>query len=138
MHAPRITARSVREPAAHGAPHEGGREIEIPVDLSTIPIFARAGAVVPSRRVVQYTDQEPLRELILKVYPGSGGGAFYHDDGRSGEHRNGEYGLERYETASTTRGRSIGLVERDGSDQHLPGRYRFVIHGVRRGPIMAG
>jgi alpha-glucosidase (family GH31 glycosyl hydrolase) len=36
-----------------------------------LPVFARAGAVVPSQKTLQYTDQRALDTLQLRVFPGS-------------------------------------------------------------------
>jgi alpha-glucosidase (family GH31 glycosyl hydrolase) len=74
---------------------EGGRETERPVDLATMPLWVRAGAVVPMGPVRQYVD-EPVDEsgesaITLVVYPGvSGRSTWYEDDGRSFAYRRGE------------------------------------------------
>jgi hypothetical protein len=74
---------------------EGGREIERAVDLTTMPLWVRAGAVMPMGPVRQYVD-EPVDEtsdpaLTLAVYPGaSGRSTWYEDDGRSFAYRKGE------------------------------------------------
>ena len=57
------------------------------------------------------TDQKPLDELILNVYPGSGGGAFYHDDGRSDEHRKGEYAWQSKSYSSNASSRRSLQIE---------------------------
>ena len=137
---PGATTRKLRLPEgdwygfADGALSRGGCEIEIPVDLSTIAVFARAGAVIPTRRVVQYTDQKPLDELILNVFPGSGGGEFYHDDGRSYDYHAGGFMHERYETVAKGATGTIRVVARDGSDAFVPKRYTIVFRGLRRAP----
>jgi alpha-glucosidase/alpha-D-xyloside xylohydrolase len=68
----------------------GGREVDRPVDLETMPLYVRAGAVVPHDPVRQYTS-EPVREpATLVVYPGADGRArLYEDDGVSFDHELG-------------------------------------------------
>ena len=62
----------------------GGRTIQRPVDLATMPIYARAGAIIPVDPVRQYT-QEPLSApTTLHVCPGANGEfTLYDDDGIS-------------------------------------------------------
>ena len=56
--------------------HEGGREITRNVDLSTMPIYVRAGAVLPTGPVRQYTAEKVDGPLTLTVFPGAGGSGF--------------------------------------------------------------
>jgi alpha-glucosidase/alpha-D-xyloside xylohydrolase len=70
---------------------EGGREIDRPVDLGTLPLFVRAGAVVPIGPVRQYTDEPSDDPLTLVAYPGaSGTTTFYEDDAKSFAYRGGD------------------------------------------------
>ena len=62
----------------------GGKWIERPVDLATMPIYARAGAIVPLDPVRQYTSQPTDKPTTLNVYPGADGEfVMYDDDGAS-------------------------------------------------------
>lgn len=73
-----------------GAKLAGGRWIERPVDLATMPIYARAGAVVPLDPVRQYTGQSVDGPTTLRVYPGANGAfTLYDDDGHSTGYRDG-------------------------------------------------
>jgi alpha-glucosidase (family GH31 glycosyl hydrolase) len=63
---------------------DGGREIDRAVDLETIPLYVRAGAVVPMGPVKQFVDEQVDAPLTLVVYPGADGAStVYEDDGRS-------------------------------------------------------
>jgi alpha-glucosidase/alpha-D-xyloside xylohydrolase len=71
---------------------DGGREIERAVDLATMPLYVRGGAVVPVGPVRQYTDEPVDVPLTLVVYPGAdGAGSYYEDDGHSFAYRQGEW-----------------------------------------------
>jgi alpha-glucosidase (family GH31 glycosyl hydrolase) len=73
-------------------PVEGGREIDREVDLATMPLYARAGAILPLGPVKQYTDEPVDGPLTLVVYPGANGAAtVYEDDGKTFEHRRGAF-----------------------------------------------
>jgi alpha-glucosidase/alpha-D-xyloside xylohydrolase len=69
--------------------HSGGRTISRDVDLATMPIFVRAGAIVPFDPVRQYVAQ-PIREpTTLRVYTGANGEyTLYEDDGISQDYLN--------------------------------------------------
>jgi alpha-glucosidase/alpha-D-xyloside xylohydrolase len=71
---------------------QGGTEIKRVVDLATMPLYVRAGAIVPMGPVMQYTDEIADPPLEITVYSGADG-AFdiYEDDGRSFEYKRGEW-----------------------------------------------
>jgi alpha-glucosidase/alpha-D-xyloside xylohydrolase len=71
---------------------EGGREIVRPVDLETMPLYVRAGAILPLGPVKQSVDEPVDGPLEIAVYPGSSGSfLLYEDDGRSFNYRKGEW-----------------------------------------------
>jgi alpha-glucosidase/alpha-D-xyloside xylohydrolase len=71
---------------------EGGREVPRKVDLETIPVYVRAGAVVPMGPVKQYTWEKVDAPLTVWVHPGADGAfSWYEDDGTSFNFRNGEF-----------------------------------------------
>jgi alpha-glucosidase/alpha-D-xyloside xylohydrolase len=70
----------------------GGREIERPVDLATMPLYARAGAIIPMGPVKQYTSEVAAGPLTVTVYPGADGAfALFEDDGTSFDYRHGAW-----------------------------------------------
>ncbi|HEV2456034.1 MAG TPA: TIM-barrel domain-containing protein, partial [Verrucomicrobiae bacterium] len=69
---------------------EGGKWVDRPVDLATLPIYVRAGAIIPLDPVRQYTAQPVTRPTTLRVYPGADGTfTLYDDDGKSLDYRDG-------------------------------------------------
>lgn len=62
----------------------GQQWVERPVDLATMPIYVRAGAVIPLDPVRQYLAQPVTEPTMLRVYSGADGTfTLYDDDGRS-------------------------------------------------------
>jgi len=62
----------------------GGREVKKIVDLATIPLYVRAGAIIPFGPVTQYTAEPTDSRLTVVVYPGEDGDyVLYEDDGLS-------------------------------------------------------
>ncbi len=71
---------------------EGGREITRTVDLGTIPLYCRAGAIIPFGPIKQYTEEKIDSPLTLSIYPGADGQfSLYEDDGKTFNHRRGEF-----------------------------------------------
>jgi alpha-glucosidase/alpha-D-xyloside xylohydrolase len=71
---------------------QGGRAVTRSVDLGTIPLYVRAGAVIPTGPVRQYTAEKVDAPLLLTVYAGADGEAtLYEDDGETFDFRKGEF-----------------------------------------------
>lgn len=51
--------------------HSGGKEIQKSVNLQTIPLYAKAGSIIPLGPDVQYATEKKWDHLTIKVYPGS-------------------------------------------------------------------
>src|SRR5262245_8974614 len=67
-----------------GARHAGGQKVTRAVDLATMPIFVRAGAIIPLDPVRQYTSQAVSEPTTLRVFRGTDGQyTLYEDDGIS-------------------------------------------------------
>jgi alpha-glucosidase/alpha-D-xyloside xylohydrolase len=84
---------------------EGGREFVRPVDLETIPLYVRAGSILPLGPLKQYTAEQSDQPLSISIFPGADSSfLLYEDDGRSFNYRRGEWmGLRlRWDDAQST------------------------------------
>lgn len=71
---------------------EGGAQVTRPIDLGTMPLYVRAGSIVPLGPVKQYTMEETSEAVTLRVYPGADGQfTWYEDDGSSFRYESGEF-----------------------------------------------
>ncbi len=69
---------------------KGSRWTERPVDLATLPLYVRAGAIIPIDPVRQYTSEPVTEPTTLRVYSGTNGTfTLYDDDGQSLGYRDG-------------------------------------------------
>jgi alpha-glucosidase len=60
--------------------------------LDALPVFVRAGAIIPQAPLVQSTSEVPKGSLELSVYPGSDcHGSLYQDDGNTVAYQRGEF-----------------------------------------------
>lgn len=72
--------------------YEGGREIIVDAPLDEIPLFVKAGAVIPTVEPVECTDAVRGKQIIFEVYPGADGEfCLYEDDGDGYGYEDGAY-----------------------------------------------
>ncbi len=70
---------------------EGGGKISVNPPLDTLPVYVRAGAILPEQPVIQYVGEIPQGPLGLRVYPGPQcGGDLYMDDGNTLAYQHGD------------------------------------------------
>jgi alpha-D-xyloside xylohydrolase len=93
--APGATSRSVYLPRGgwydfwSGVHQEGGRRLDAPAPYESLPLYVKAGSIVPMGPELQYTDEKPADPLTVWVYRGADAAfELYEDDGVS-------YGYER-------------------------------------------
>ena len=68
----------------------GSRTVIAEAPLSRIPIFIRAGAILPIGPSLQYTGEKPNDPIEIRVYPGADGTfTFYEDDGSTYDYQRG-------------------------------------------------
>jgi alpha-glucosidase/alpha-D-xyloside xylohydrolase len=90
---------------------EGGREIDRAVDLSVMPLYVRAGAIVPMGPVKQYTAEAVDGPLSVTVYPGADGAfELFEDDGTSFKYRTGDWMGLRFRWADRARRLAVELT----------------------------
>ncbi len=105
---------------------EGGREITRKIDLETIPLYVRAGAVIPMGPVKQYTAEKVDGPLALWVHPGADGVfSLYEDDGQTFDYRRGEF--MRVDIAWNDRRRRLSLRLAKGSKLLAPAKRNILV-----------
>ena len=83
---PGATSREVYLPKARwydfwtGHATEGGVAIDAPAPLDRIPLFIRAGSIVPMGPDIEFSTQKPADPIELRVYPGADGDFTLYED----------------------------------------------------------
>ena len=73
-----------------GAAYRGGTDAEVEAPLGRLPLFARAGSVIPTQPAVQHTGEMLRTPLTLVAARGADGtSSFYEDAGEGYEYRRG-------------------------------------------------
>lgn len=70
----------------------GKKYINVVSPIDQMPIFIKAGAIIPRQEVVQYVGEEKIDHLTLDIYPDSASTfTLYDDDGKSTSYQQGNY-----------------------------------------------
>ena len=93
-----------------GKRYEGGRMIRVPAPLEIVPMFVRAGAIIPLAPAMKFIGESRWDPLTLAIYPdekGSASASLYEDDGLSPAYTDG--GFRRTEIKVTSAGKDFHL-----------------------------
>jgi alpha-glucosidase len=115
--------------------HESTGTISLQPALGVLPVFARAGAIIPEQPVIQDTDETPNGPIELHVYPGPGcRGALYQDDGHTFAYRRGKYLRASYACEASSK--SVSVTSRIEHDEFSPwwSSAKLVVYGFKRSP----
>ncbi|MEK6480522.1 TIM-barrel domain-containing protein [Catalinimonas sp. 4WD22] len=113
-----------------GKPYDGGQYVSVLSPLDTIPMFAKAGAIIPMQEEVQYIEGYPS-DLILDIYPYEQSEfTLYEDDGKSLEYQEGEYATTEISCTASNGQTSITIGEPEG-EYEVPARnYQLKVHST--------
>ncbi|HJS92580.1 MAG TPA: TIM-barrel domain-containing protein [Steroidobacteraceae bacterium] len=108
----------------------GGERIEAPAPLARMPLFVRAGSIVPVGPAIEYTGEKPDSPLTLLVYTGASGRfTLYEDDGLTLGYQQGKYTTIpfSYDRASST----LSIGQRSGEFEGMQHERTFRIRWMR-------
>jgi alpha-D-xyloside xylohydrolase len=91
----------------------GGQTIEATAPYEQIPLFVRAGSIVPTGPAIQSTSEDNNGPLTLLVYMGADGAfSLYEDDGVSSQYLSGAY--TRIPIRYDDRAKTLTIAAREG------------------------
>ncbi len=121
---------------------DGPTHILADAPLEQMPLYVKAGSVIPMAPVMQYVDERPLDQLTLRIWKGRGEFTLYEDDGHTFEYKTGAFSTTTYRVRSEAQQTIIEIGAREGD--FLPaereilvelvgvGEQRFVDDGTAR------
>lgn len=114
-----------------GSAYSGGRTLRANAPLSQIPLFVKAGSIVPMGPVIQYATQS-IDPLELRIYAGRDGAfTLYEDEGDTYHYETGQHSTIELSWHEATRTLTIGA--RSGSYPGMPASRTFHIVVVGAG-----
>jgi alpha-glucosidase len=114
-----------------GKRYGGKQKIRVRAKADRLPIFARAGGIIPTMDAVQHTGElQDLDTVKLSVFLNtSGHGTFYWDAGEGYGYQSEQYSLRTF--AFQRKGASIRLEQaNEGQFRSNFDRYRVRLHGL--------
>ncbi len=109
----------------------GGQTIKVDPPLDTLPVYVRAGTVLPQQPVVQNIDQTPSGPLELRVYPGPEcSGNLYIDDGNSFAYQKGAFLREHFTCDAASNQVKVHVAAAEGSYRPWFKDLRVAVYGA--------
>jgi alpha-glucosidase len=91
-------------PLGSNKTHKGGQSVDVMVALDVIPVFVRAGTILPLGPVIQHTRDLPGGPLDVQIYPGADGTfTLVEDDGNTTAYRTGKLRRVKFTWNDATR-----------------------------------
>ena len=114
----------------------GGSTVTRAVDLATMPIYVRAGSVIPVDPVRQYLDQPVTEPTTLKIYSGASGEfTMYDDDGYSQNYLRNQGTWTKLAWDDTTRQLTIAAAPPAGLTNESSAPREFLVQLVPAGTV---
>jgi len=103
----------------------GPKQVRVDAPIDKIPLFVKAGSIIPTQQIVQYSDEAPIDPLTFEIYPSvKSSTILYEDDGKTFRYQKGEYCLRRLSLKQSAHSDEVVLSEPEGT--YRPPR-RFVV-----------
>jgi alpha-glucosidase len=113
----------------NGQAHDGGRTIDYPAPLETLPLFVKAGAILPMQPEMAYVDEKPVDPLTLEIFPaGESSTELYEDDGKSLGYQQGAFALTRISSSAGAKTIDVRVEAPAGTFVVAPRSFEFKLH----------
>jgi alpha-D-xyloside xylohydrolase len=115
-----------------GQSSRGGQTIRASAPYERMPLFVRAGAIVPTGPAIQHTANNSHSPVTLNVYTGADGTfSLYEDDGVSRQYLHGQY--SRIPLNWNERSRTLTVGTREGRYPGMAGKRTINVRWMRPG-----
>ncbi|WP_286813504.1 MULTISPECIES: glycoside hydrolase family 31 protein [unclassified Maribacter] len=110
---------------------EGGKEKWVAAALDMIPIFVKAGSIIPKYPIQQYVGEKKIEELVLDVYykEGTETSEVYEDANNGYDYKKGRYSLSNYKLTGKDNSLIIQLFK-DGTFDTEYEKMKLTFHGL--------
>ena len=111
---------------------QGGQALTVDAPYERIPVFVRAGSILPLGPKMQWSDEKPADLIHILVYEGADGQfTLYEDEGTNYNYEKGKYATITF-TYDNTR-RQLTISKRKGSFKGMLKERKFNIVFVKKG-----
>ena len=97
-----------------GQRYQGGKDVTLTTSFDRVPMFVRAGSILPLGPEMQYVGEKTWQNLEFRVYPGADGSfTLYEDEGDSYNYEKGAYSTITFQWNDKMRTLTIGQRQGD-------------------------
>lgn len=119
---------------------EGGTMVSVEAPLETVPMFVRAGAIIPTGPEMNYTTEKPRDPITFNIYPddqGTAAATLYEDDGTSQSYK--EAGFRRTTLSVKRVGPGYVVTISPSQGSYNPGnrKFAFVVKSGRTPRVLS-
>jgi len=119
-----------------GKKYEGKQYVHIVTPVDTIPVFAKAGAIIPMQPEMKYTDEKLVSELTLDIFPGANSTFdLYEDDGLSLDYKQGKFSLTKITTNGLSGAFKVNISKATGAYQPANRTYLAKVRWADKAPL---
>lgn len=112
----------------------GGKNILRATPLSIMPLYVRAGSILPLAPASEFTNQDPDAAIELRIFAGADGAfKLYEDDGETYDYEKGQYSWIPMEWKNTTRTLVVGARQGKFPRAAAERKFHVVLVGPGRG-----
>ena len=109
-----------------GQRYQGGKDVTLETSFDRVPMFVRAGSILPLGPEMQYVGEKAWDNLEIRVYPGADGTfTLYEDEGDGYNYEKGVYSTISFEW--NDRSRTLTVGERKGNYPNMLQNRQFTI-----------
>lgn len=117
-----------------GLPIQGTSKMVDP-PLDTLPVYVRAGSILPQQPLVQNVDETPQGPLQISIYPGPNcQGSLYQDDGNSLAYTRGDFYRVQFTCDSRPDSLQLNLSNPQGTYSPWWKQLKLVFYGINGAP----
>ena len=103
--------------------------------LDKLPLFVKAGSIIPMYEQMNYDGEKPLDTLTLDIYPsGKTSYQLYEDDGKTRQYKEGKFATTNITCDATSNATTVGILAIEGDYENMLSHRNYVlqIHTSRK------
>jgi len=115
----------------------GGTMVSVDAPLETVPMFVRAGAIIPTGPAMNYVGEKPVDSITLNIYPDDKGTAsvtLYEDDGLTPAYKTGAYRRTKINVESRAGSYVVHVGTPEGTYNPGARKFSFVVKSASGSP----
>ena len=111
-----------------GKAYKGGQTVTLTTSLNRVPMFVRAGSILPLGPEMQYVGEKAWDDLEIRVYPGADGSfTLYEDEGDGYNYEKGYYATITFRWNDKARQLTIGTRQGGYKGMILDRKFTIVL-----------